>query len=185
MRRARISRVGKGRTRPISTSCCATEAAATARRSRRSGRFVIGWHSILTWELPFGLGLSSNSQEKRGQPFTPEDGMRFLSDLEVARDRAKTTFDRAREYVTNTPSTVDTPVRQAVRERGWRDAQLSSTLFELTSPCASTPARQPCHSRRRTRPRLMQGTNRISVSQSMRGRPYQFRKGARPQDSNL
>lgn len=88
-------------------------------------------------------GLPSNWQEKRGRAFSAEDASRFLSDLEAARDRAKAAYDRAREYLTNTPSAVDTPLRQAMRARGWRDVQLSSTLFELAVPARSTAPESP------------------------------------------
>jgi hypothetical protein len=88
-------------------------------------------------------GLPSNWQEKRGRAFSAEDAIRFLSDLEGARDRAKAAYDRAREYLTNTPSAVDTPLRQAMRARGWRDVQLSSTLFELAVPARLTAPESP------------------------------------------
>jgi hypothetical protein len=84
-------------------------------------------------------GLPSNWPAKRGRAFSAEDAIRFLSDLEAARDRAKAAYDRAREYLTNTPSTVDTPLRQAMRARGWRDVQLSLTLFE-SPPADRLPA---------------------------------------------
>ena len=84
-------------------------------------------------------GLQSNWQEKRGCPFALQDAMNFLSALEAERDRAKAAYDRAREYMTNAPSAVDTPVRQAMRVRGWHDIQLSSTLFESTAAPPSAP----------------------------------------------
>jgi hypothetical protein len=75
-------------------------------------------------------GLASNWPEKRGCAFSPEDAMKFLLDLEADRDRAKAIYDRAREYVTNTPAIVDTAVRKAMRARGWADTTLASILFE-------------------------------------------------------
>lgn len=75
-------------------------------------------------------GLASNWKEKRGRDFNPEDAVNYLLGLEAERDRAKATYDRAREYVTNTPPGVDTIVRKAMRARGWLDGSLSSVLFE-------------------------------------------------------
>ena len=92
-------------------------------------------------------GLPSNWQEKRGRAFSEEDAIGFLSDLEAARDRAKAAYERAREYLTNTPSVVDTPLRQAMRARGWRDIQLSSTLFE-PGPVAGPTTPEPPQEKR-------------------------------------
>jgi hypothetical protein len=75
-------------------------------------------------------GLASNWKEKRDRDFSPEDAVNYLLGLEAERDRAKATYDRAREYVTNTPPGVDTVVRKAMRSRGWNDSSLSSVLFE-------------------------------------------------------
>lgn len=75
-------------------------------------------------------GLTSNWREKRGRDFSPEDAKDFLLGLEAERDRAKASYDRAREYVTNTPAIVDTAVRKAMRARGWADTTLASILFE-------------------------------------------------------
>jgi hypothetical protein len=83
-------------------------------------------------------GLCSNWQDKRRQAFSPDDATRFLADLETARDRSKATYERAREYLTNAPAVVNTPLRQAMRARGWSDVHLSSTLFEPAVP--ATPA---------------------------------------------
>ncbi len=79
-------------------------------------------------------GLQSNWKEKRGSEFTPEDGIRFLLDLEAEQDRAKAKYERAREYVRNAPPGVDTAVRAAMRTRGWEDAGLPTILFE--TPCS-------------------------------------------------
>ncbi len=78
-------------------------------------------------------GLPSNWREKRGRDFTPEDAVNFLLELEAERDQAKATYGCAREYVTNTPATVDTAVRKAMRSRGWGDASLPAILFEAPS----------------------------------------------------
>jgi hypothetical protein len=92
---------------------------------------IAGWASqradvdAVVW-----TGLKSNWQEERGRDFTVDDATSFLSALEAARDRAKTAYDRAREYLTLAPAGVDTAVRQAMRTRGWSDTSLSSALFE-------------------------------------------------------
>jgi hypothetical protein len=91
-------------------------------------------------EAAVWTGLPSNWNEKRGCPFSPEDAVNFLLALEAARDRAKAAYDRAREYVTNTPTVVDTDVRRAMRARGWTDVALSSVLFEPTPAPASPKA---------------------------------------------
>jgi len=88
-------------------------------------------------EAVIWTGLPSNWSEKRGCPFSPEDAVNFLLALEAARDRAKAAYDRAREYVTNTPPVVDTVVRKAMRARGWTDVSLSPILFEATPTQAS------------------------------------------------
>ncbi len=84
-------------------------------------------------------GLPSNWMKKRRRDFAPEDAIAFLLELEAERDRAKETYDRAREYVTNTPAAVNTAVRQAMRERGWADASLPSILFEPAPPKTESP----------------------------------------------
>lgn len=86
-------------------------------------------------------GLASNWREKRGRDFSPEDAVNFLLGLEAERDRAKATYDRAWEYVTNTPGVVDTAVRKTMRARGWADASLPSILFEpaLSAPKTESP----------------------------------------------
>lgn len=75
-------------------------------------------------------GLPSNWKEKRGLNFTPEDAVNFLLELQAEGARPKATYDRAREYVTNTPPVVDTAVRKAMRARGWEDVPLPTVLFE-------------------------------------------------------
>lgn len=77
-------------------------------------------------------GLASNWVLKRSRDFTPDDAVAFLSELEVERDRAKATYERAREYVTNAPPLLDTAVRRAMHTRGWEDARLPAILFETT-----------------------------------------------------
>ncbi|MFQ5829493.1 MAG: hypothetical protein ACE5JD_10110 [Candidatus Methylomirabilia bacterium] len=75
-------------------------------------------------------GLGGNWKKKRGQDFTLEDAVRYLKELEAARDQVATTHDRAREYVRNTPPNIQTAVRTRMREQGWEDAALPSILFE-------------------------------------------------------
>jgi len=75
-------------------------------------------------------GLTSNWREKRGQDLTREDAVQYLKEPESARDQASATYKRAREYVTNTPAGVQTAVRRAMQNKGWRDTELSSVLFE-------------------------------------------------------
>lgn len=75
-------------------------------------------------------GLPSNWRVKRECDFTPEDAVSFLLELEATRDRAKATYERAREYVTNAPTVLDTAVRRAMRTRGWEDVPLPAKLLE-------------------------------------------------------
>jgi hypothetical protein len=81
-------------------------------------------------------GLPSNWIEKRAREFTQADAVTYITELEAAGDAAKTKADRAREYITNAPPLVDTEVRRQLRRLGWRDAQLSATLFESASAVA-------------------------------------------------
>jgi hypothetical protein len=68
-------------------------------------------------------GLGSNWQEKREREFSVEDAVRYLSGLPDP--------ERAREYLRNAPSQIQTEVRQAVRAQlNWSDAELLSELFE-------------------------------------------------------
>jgi hypothetical protein len=75
-------------------------------------------------------GLRTNWREKREHDFAAEDAVSYLQGLEATTDRAKAIYDRAREYVRNTPPQIQTAVRNAMRARGWEDAQLSRVLFE-------------------------------------------------------
>jgi hypothetical protein len=75
-------------------------------------------------------GLESNWKEKRGVGFTFGDAVRYLEELQANKDQAEATFERAREYVTNTPSQIQTSVRELMRHKGWKDASLSSVLFD-------------------------------------------------------
>jgi hypothetical protein len=77
-------------------------------------------------------GLPSNwPQQRKGKQFTHEDAVMYLRELETERDQVKAAYDRAREYITNAPSQVQTPIRKTMREeRGWEDATLPEVLFE-------------------------------------------------------
>jgi hypothetical protein len=76
-------------------------------------------------------GLPSNWTEKRGQQFTIEDAVVYLRELEKAKDQAASTYNRAREYLKNAPSQIQTPVRKAIRQVGeWADEKLSANLFD-------------------------------------------------------
>jgi hypothetical protein len=56
-------------------------------------------------------GLASNWEKKRGHDFTVDDAVRYLKELEAARERARATCERAKEYVRNAPELVQ--IRQA------------------------------------------------------------------------
>jgi len=76
-------------------------------------------------------GLPSNWDERRGHPFSPGDAFRYLQELEEARDQAISVYNRAREYVTNAPSQIQTVVRKMVREKiGWKDSITPPILLE-------------------------------------------------------
>jgi hypothetical protein len=77
-------------------------------------------------------GLASNwEREQKGRKFSVKNAVQYLAGLERAKGEGKAAFDRAFEYVTNTPFQIQTPVRKIMREeRGWKDAPLSSVLFE-------------------------------------------------------
>jgi len=67
-------------------------------------------------------GLTSNWNEIRKCEFSLADALRYLEEL--------TDSARAREYIQNTASQIQTTVRIAVREQlNWRDAELSPALF--------------------------------------------------------
>jgi hypothetical protein len=73
-------------------------------------------------------GLPSNWMSKRGREFSPRDAVQFLAELENAKDHV--TYSRAREYIVNAPSQIDTTVRRALSSRGWENARLPGVLFE-------------------------------------------------------
>jgi hypothetical protein len=75
-------------------------------------------------------GLSTNWKDKRGCPFSPEDALRYLRGVEAAKDEAAATYNRAREYIVNTPEQIQTEVRRLLHENRWTDATLPGILFE-------------------------------------------------------
>jgi hypothetical protein len=75
-------------------------------------------------------GLATNWQEKRGQAFSSEDAVKYLSELESQRDSNCFAYERAREYVVNAPALIQTEVRRRMQRKGWNDAILSKSLFE-------------------------------------------------------
>lgn len=73
-------------------------------------------------------GLSSNWKHERGNEFSCADVVSYLQHLE-AKDQVA--FARAKEYVQNAPSQVQTKVRERLRsEFAWADAVLSDHLFQ-------------------------------------------------------
>jgi hypothetical protein len=97
--------------------------------SARIGKWLKA-HPNLEAAIWTGLPSNWNSGQK-GRKFKVEDAVQYLSELEHAGDEARATYDRAREYVINAPSQIQTPVRRMIRERkGWQDAQLPTILFE-------------------------------------------------------
>lgn len=101
-------------------------------------------------EAAVWTGLPTNWPKRRqGRDFSPEDAVTYLSELKSARDETKTAYDRAREYIRNTPRNIQTAVRKAMRAQGWADAQLSRVLFE--DGTSSRKPRQRASARPRTR----------------------------------
>jgi hypothetical protein len=77
-------------------------------------------------------GLSSNWNDQRGRPFTAEDAVRYLRELEDARNHAMATYDHAREYVQNAPSQIQTRLRKMIqKKKGWDETTLPAGLFEI------------------------------------------------------
>jgi len=80
-------------------------------------------------------GLKSNWDEKRQKPFSPRDALAYLEGLETG-------FQRASEYVCNTPPQIQTEVRRLLKQKDgrWSDNRLPRILF--------APARGPRRSSR-------------------------------------
>jgi hypothetical protein len=67
-------------------------------------------------------GLATNWKERQKSDFSVSQAVQYLKNLPDP--------SRAREYLQNTPSQIQTPVRIAVREQLlWHDADLSPILF--------------------------------------------------------
>ncbi len=74
------------------------------------------WLEAHTHELDAAVwtGLPSNWEEKRGRPFSPEDVVQYLRDLDNERRQ------RAREYFQKAPQQIQTAVRQRIAQCfGW------------------------------------------------------------------
>ncbi|MFZ0246606.1 hypothetical protein [Candidatus Binatus sp.] len=73
-------------------------------------------------------GLESNWKDKRKKPFTSDDALAYLEDLAQGD---KTVFQRAREYVCNTPPQIQTEVRRLLKRKDgrWLDNRLPRILF--------------------------------------------------------
>jgi hypothetical protein len=105
-----------------------TEGAVDAVISARIREWLKGARGV---QAAVWTGLSTNWPRKRDRNFTPEDALRYVDELERAKNDAKEAYHRAREYITNAPSQIQTPVRKMMRERkAWEDATLSKVLFE-------------------------------------------------------
>lgn len=73
-------------------------------------------------------GLPSNWKQKRGKEFSCKEVVCYLRQLEADYPAA---FARAREYVQNAPSQIQTKLRQRLRsEFGWSDNALPCESFE-------------------------------------------------------
>ena len=66
-----------------------------------------GFEGIVWTDLP------SNFDEEIGSPFSVEGATKYL--VELPRSAA----ERARQYINNAPTEVDTPLRRSVQETGW------------------------------------------------------------------
>lgn len=76
-------------------------------------------------------GLESNWEAVRNKPFSPDDAVRYLSELKLERDDMALRYDRTCEYIRNAPEQVQTPVRKILHEmKGFKAATLSAVLFE-------------------------------------------------------
>jgi hypothetical protein len=94
--------------------------------------------AILSWlesqqnlEAAVWTALTSNWKDRRGKTFSPEDAVAYLSDLKGERDEAAARYDRASEYIRNTPAQIQTSVRAMLRDNNdFKDAALGSSLFQ-------------------------------------------------------
>ena len=82
-------------------------------------------------EAAVWTALSSNWEKVRGRGFSPDDAVRYLSELERNRDEGEPRYGRACEYVRNTPDQIQTDVRKMLQARKeFKAATLPVTLFE-------------------------------------------------------
>jgi hypothetical protein len=61
--------------------------------------------------------------------------------LQGLKKSGEVAYDRANEYIRNTPSQIQTRVRTELKELNpveWRDNKLSRTLFQATGSCFCT-----------------------------------------------
>ncbi len=65
-----------------------------------------------------------------GDKFSHENAITYLQRLESEKSQTAATLSRFREYICNTPSQVDTPLRKKLRTMGCEDAKLPTVLFE-------------------------------------------------------
>lgn len=79
-------------------------------------------------EAAIWTGLTTNWCEKLHNDFSPDDAVAYLEGLDTEQKRE--TYKRAKEYVQNAPPSIQTELRKLMRQHGWADAKLSSTLFE-------------------------------------------------------
>ena len=89
-------------------------------------------HSVSEWlaqhqdvQAVLWTGLRSNWEKKKGCVFTVDRAVNHLLELESKAN----VFKPAREYVTRAPSSINTPVRRAMRAHGWDD--IATTEGEL------------------------------------------------------
>jgi len=82
-------------------------------------------------EAAVWTALSDNWRDKRSRDFTPDDAVAYLGELERSAQEAAQKLARAREYIRNAPSQIQTEVRRRMSSNAnWKDNELSKTLFE-------------------------------------------------------
>lgn len=81
-------------------------------------------------EVAIWTGLTTNWWDKFNREFSVDEAVGYLDGLEAEHEISEVKFKRAREYVMNTPVSVQTQVRARMREKGWADAHLADALFE-------------------------------------------------------
>jgi hypothetical protein len=110
-----------------------------AANSEAAARIIVWLKNQQDLQAAIWTGLSSNWNDRRGRPFTPEDAAEYLRELEEAKDQASATYERAREYIRNAPPQTQTRVRRMIqRKKGWEDAALPAVLFEAGTGTANS-----------------------------------------------